>query len=81
MENKEITKELVPCYKCILRPTCQNKTHIVCSPLFFFIISNSDFEDLFRVKTPEMRELMKELFHNLENVKPEKGYYDEVTTM
>lgn len=81
MENKNVTKELAPCYQCILRPTCQHRTHIVCSPLFLFIMSNSDFEDTFRVKTPEMRQIMQELFHNLENVKPEKGYYDEVTAM
>jgi hypothetical protein len=79
MKNKEF-----PCYQCLKFPVCKNKTHIICSSLFFLIITDPSIQydgSPNQLKDCEVKSVILKMFPNVKNIKPEKGYYDEVTTM
>lgn len=64
-------KEKFPCIKCLKRPTCQHKTRIECSDLFFIVLNTADFDRTNRIINRELLKSLKTILFNVEHILPE----------
>jgi len=67
-------KEQLPCYKCLKRPVCKNKTRIECTDLFFIILNNADFDRGNRIINSFIKDGIKVILPNVEHILPELGW-------
>ena len=72
-------KQDLPCNGCLKLPVCRHKKRVQCSDLFFMILDNCDFNEVDRITTKYIKEQIKELLLQVDNIVPGNDWKERLT--